>query len=46
MNNAMWEWRAKMLKKLAFENRSNLTIRKMQIALARDIERDLKEGRL
>lgn len=46
MNNAMWEWRAKVLKRAAFANRSNLTIRKMQIALARDIERDLKEGRL
>ena len=46
LRHATWEWRAKVLKKAAAENRSNLKIRKMQLKLARSIERDLQEGRL
>lgn len=41
-----WKWRVDVLKKAASNNRCNLKIRKMQYALARSIEKDLKEGRL
>lgn len=46
LRRANWEWRAKVLRKAAVENKSNLTIRKMQLKLARSIEKDLQEGRL
>lgn len=46
LKHATWEWRAKVLKKAAAENRFNLTIRKMQLKLARSIEKDLQEGGL
>ena len=46
IRHEMWKWRAKVLRKVASENRSNLMIRKMQLKLARSIERDLQEGRL
>lgn len=46
LRHMTWEWRVGVLKKAARANRSNLLIRKTQLRLARDIERDLKEGRL